>query len=323
MATFSMGGRYARTYGGGMLASCSSAVASVVRGVPQPAAVLGVAAPALYLRTRDAVIAVLTSDAVRLPCAVVLSMLARRVLAARRAAGRLRGDRRRGAAMDLGRPRGRRSMSCASGGRPACGRLCHGSTGSPSCAGGQPSVDIGVPAEAPSLAALLGRGPGLTPSGDDVLAGYVLGCRAFGLPVPSLDGLHRTTALSAALLEYASAGVAVPEVAGGDRRAGCGEVVGVGVGRTASDRAHVRRGARHRGVACGVRDGGACRVSGVCAGAVRGVCRLCDAAAGHPPGRCGRRSGCRVRGDGHRPQPRPRARDGVHGPGRYRARTIS
>lgn len=212
MATFSMGGRYARTYGGGMLASCSSAVASVVRGVPQPAAVLGVAAPALYLRTRDAVIAVLTSDAVRLPCAVLLSMS--------RAEFSLRDVPPDGfVAIGDG------ALRWISGGhavtvdvvrewrpprvRPVVPRVDRIAELRWRTA----VVDIGVPAEAPSLAALLGRGPGLTPSGDDVLAGYVLGCRAFGLPVPSLDGLHRTTALSAALLEYASAGVAVPEVA--------------------------------------------------------------------------------------------------------------
>src|SRR3954471_3485908 len=55
-----------------MLASCSSAVAPVIRGPAQPAAVLGVAASALYLQRGDCVLAVVTADAVRLPCAVVL-----------------------------------------------------------------------------------------------------------------------------------------------------------------------------------------------------------------------------------------------------------
>lgn len=64
----------------------------------------------------------------------------------------------------------------------------------------------------------LGRGPGLTPSGDDVLAGYLLGCRAVGrdpgeLPTAISTNSHRTTALSAALLRHAIAGRCLPEVA--------------------------------------------------------------------------------------------------------------
>jgi hypothetical protein len=68
--------------------------------------------------------------------------------------------------------------------------------------------------------ALLGRGPGLTPSGDDVLAGALVALRllpvALGIPEPPLgrtlaaavtEHAHRrTTTLSAALLRAAAAG---------------------------------------------------------------------------------------------------------------------
>jgi hypothetical protein len=66
---------------------------------------------------------------------------------------------------------------------------------------------------------LLGRGPGLTPSGDDVLAGYLLGCRAFGVAAPTVRAAvlrlapAATTVLSAALLRQAADGWCVPQVA--------------------------------------------------------------------------------------------------------------
>ncbi|HEY7046546.1 MAG TPA: DUF2877 domain-containing protein [Jatrophihabitantaceae bacterium] len=67
---------------------------------------------------------------------------------------------------------------------------------------------------------LLGRGAGLTPEGDDVLAGYLVGAAAYGLPADDLRAFvhaqasRRTTTLSAALLRHAAAGEAIPQVAG-------------------------------------------------------------------------------------------------------------
>ena len=67
--------------------------------------------------------------------------------------------------------------------------------------------------------ALLGLGPGLTPAGDDVLCGLLLGLRATGREADRarLEArvgavLGRTTALSATLLTQAAAGYAVPPV---------------------------------------------------------------------------------------------------------------
>jgi hypothetical protein len=78
------------------------------------------------------------------------------------------------------------------------------------------SAVVGDPgAEERAALALLGRGPGLTPSGDDVLAGLLIGARAFGV---DLDGLAaaiamhapaRTTALSSQLLRSARDGHAI------------------------------------------------------------------------------------------------------------------
>ncbi len=56
-----------------------------------------------------------------------------------------------------------------------------------------------------ALLALLGRGPGLTPEGDDLLAGALAVAAAAGSPVELSPGLReRTTALSATLLELAA-----------------------------------------------------------------------------------------------------------------------
>ena len=62
---------------------------------------------------------------------------------------------------------------------------------------------------------LLGRGPGLTPEGDDELAGHLLVLAAVGGALPDLEPhLARTTALSASLLRAAARGYAVPAVVG-------------------------------------------------------------------------------------------------------------
>jgi hypothetical protein len=69
------------------------------------------------------------------------------------------------------------------------------------------------------LTTLVGRGPGLTPSGDDVIAGVLLALRSAGelaavqgIGAALVPHLHRTTSISAALLRAAVEGYAVPEV---------------------------------------------------------------------------------------------------------------
>jgi hypothetical protein len=60
-----------------------------------------------------------------------------------------------------------------------------------------------------AVAGLLGRGAGLTPEGDDMLAGAFAVRAAAGAPVALPDDLReRTTALSATLLELAAVGAA-------------------------------------------------------------------------------------------------------------------
>ena len=74
-----------------------------------------------------------------------------------------------------------------------------------------------VPGDA-SVGDLLGLGPGLTPAGDDVLAGLLVALHSHDdLRRPLADEIgrlarSRTTALSAALLRHAAAGLALPAV---------------------------------------------------------------------------------------------------------------
>jgi hypothetical protein len=79
-------------------------------------------------------------------------------------------------------------------------------------------VPQGMERVAPStVEQLLGRGDGLTPLGDDVLCGWIATHRAAGVPTPEVDdavrsGLHRTTLLSATLLDCALHGECLPEL---------------------------------------------------------------------------------------------------------------
>lgn len=58
---------------------------------------------------------------------------------------------------------------------------------------------------------LLGRGSGLTPLGDDVLAGWAAMSAALGLPTHGPDPRARTTLLSATLLDCARRGEVLPQ----------------------------------------------------------------------------------------------------------------
>ena len=64
----------------------------------------------------------------------------------------------------------------------------------------------------------VGRGDGLTPLGDDILCGWLAVHRAAGIDTPEIDAavrscLHRTTLLSATLLDCAIHGEVIPEFA--------------------------------------------------------------------------------------------------------------
>jgi hypothetical protein len=71
--------------------------------------------------------------------------------------------------------------------------------------------------DAQAVAHLVGRGDGLTPLGDDLLAGWLVTRRALGVATPEVDravrdSLPRTTLLSATLLDCALHGEAIPQL---------------------------------------------------------------------------------------------------------------
>jgi Protein of unknown function (DUF2877) len=249
-------------------AASSISIRSDIAGEPRPAAWLGACPSALYLLTESsAVVAVLTRDAVRLPCSVVLPHTSREV-----PLGSLLpavADRPRPPAL-VGAGRidwlgfdGPVRISVVREIAPA--RVTPGTPIAAAVAALSSAVadrHCGVDparlsafeqAESPmaqSMATrdLLGRGPGLTPSGDDVIAGFLLGARAFGC---RSDGARSavdrfaataTTALSAHLLRHATAGECIAE---------CADVAAMVTGRPAA------RDAVARLLAVGATSGGA------------------------------------------------------------------
>jgi hypothetical protein len=221
--------------------ACSSAVRADVAARDRPADVLGVSDAAVYLRPtggRRVVVAVVTADAIRLPCALVLGSSSRNVpLTALRptagsrptvGSGRISWRSTAGAVtLTIGtewaparpgtsRPRADLVRRLRSESR----RFRHG-TAEHALTALEHAARFGQDADAAHAAvgALLGAGPGLTPSGDDVLAGFVLAAGAFGLDVVAVRSLvdqladERTTALSAQLLRHALEGDCIPELA--------------------------------------------------------------------------------------------------------------
>jgi hypothetical protein len=82
----------------------------------------------------------------------------------------------------------------------------------------RPDAARGPAAPATRVAELVGAGDGLTPYGDDMLCGWLALHRAAGLETPAVDAavralLHRTTLLSATLLDCAMHGEVLPEFA--------------------------------------------------------------------------------------------------------------
>ncbi|GAA1972753.1 hypothetical protein GCM10009798_37420 [Nocardioides panacihumi] len=95
------------------------------------------------------------------------------------------------------------------------GRMVHVGVPALTASAGSPA-----PAQDPGswVARLVGAGDGLTPYGDDVLCGWIAIHRAAGVATPVEDAavralLHRTTLLSATLLDCAMHGEVLPEFA--------------------------------------------------------------------------------------------------------------
>jgi hypothetical protein len=228
--------------------AASSALRPVLAAPAQPAECLGVTRGALYLKTAGppGALVVLTHDAVRLPCGLVLPTTSEELpfsmILESYACGSVHnspgswriavGD---GAVSWTG-PAGRVVVRAArewAPARPRQGPVAARALSAvrASLSGADPGSDCRLAAGLASAAgdhdaataaatSLLGAGPGLTPSGDDVLAGFLVGAAAFGLDATALREAvavlapARTTALSAALLWHAARGECIDELAG-------------------------------------------------------------------------------------------------------------
>lgn len=214
----------------------STAIRAVTAGAPQTAQWLGAVDAALYLATtgeRPTVFAVLSQDAVRLPCGLVLATTKAELPLTRIAPVRDVRDRENAVVgndrIAWAGPDGPVTVVAVRQwaplrvrpGDPAEDALAELRVLLAPCELGfeQYRLDqLAGQADTTAVAGLLGRGPGLTPSGDDVLAGYLLAAGAFGLEIEQVRRAvaarapQATSALSAQLLRHAARGEAVREL---------------------------------------------------------------------------------------------------------------
>jgi hypothetical protein len=178
------------------------------------------------------IICVAAADAVRVPCAVVLEARARPTPPSPGTAGTVGGG-----VLAIGdatfrvtrwwRPPRPRGLGAVPPARLAGAvRWLTGRVADPLDAPGRAAVAELVQSLAagespePAVTRLLGRGPGLTPTGDDVLAGALVTLTALGAPAAAPLGETvtalapaGTTTVSAALLHHAVRGECIPQIA--------------------------------------------------------------------------------------------------------------
>ncbi|PKW27328.1 DUF2877 domain-containing protein [Phycicoccus duodecadis] len=208
----------------------SPLTADLVRGARRPAVVLAVGRFGAYLGAHGRVLPVLSQDAVALPGALRLTepsatldlgLAVGDVVVVGGGCVRTPGATVRG--VRTWRPARVRAGSACSTSLPGARPLLAAAVGDldPWLAAG---VDGCLRAVDPyaAVAGLVGRGEGLTPAGDDALAGALLLRRALDLAPPARADdalvaavrarLHATTAVSASLLDAAAGGWAAREV---------------------------------------------------------------------------------------------------------------
>ena len=209
-------------------ASGTASVQSLISGPTCPADLIATFPTAAYLRLFGGrVIAVLTHDAVRLPCGLVLAATsAERPLTGLHGpvltgAGQVRIgaltvaiSRVVSATVPMGLVPDATAVGRAGRRLEHLGFNEHGLGLAERLAAGCRN-----PRDVPGLVRLLlGAGSGLTPSGDDVLAGFLVGSRSFGVCADELRTAvmarapGATTDLSATLLSHAASGESIPQV---------------------------------------------------------------------------------------------------------------
>jgi hypothetical protein len=189
-------------------------------GAPATCAeVRGVFPTAVYLDTGDEVVAVVSSDGLRLPCALVLADSSSAEPFAQISPGIA------AAAGDDAVVIGDFRFTVRRWWRPRRARPLHPSRELRTRTAVLELLLAAAPSAPPDLEAwsplaLVGLGPGLTPAGDDVLAAMLLTLwaapaaksRRDELTTETMALLGRTTALSATLLRHAAGGRGIPQV---------------------------------------------------------------------------------------------------------------
>ncbi len=217
----------------GVPVAAPTTLTGLLSGPARTATVRGVFPTAVYLDTSEEVVALVSSDALRLPCALLLGTpSSHRPFAAVRwgdvatlGAGEVVVGDLRFLVRRWWRPTLAQSL-------PPGPQLA---ARADALEGLLPLPPADLPADRQDWrpAALVGLGPGLTPAGDDVLAAMLLTLSAVPGSTGAVDALARetapllagTTALSATLLRHATAGRGIPEVTSlVDALAGCGDL---------------------------------------------------------------------------------------------------
>jgi hypothetical protein len=218
--------------------AASTAVEAALIGPTRHVDVIAATADAAYLRVHDdagTIMCLATPNAIRVPCAVVAVPPG-----ARAALPSLSADERGtvgdgslvvgGAAYRVTRwwrpPRPRGLGVVAPGTVAAAVHWLTGRVADPLDSPGRDAVAdlmtslVHGTSPAQAVARLLGRGPGLTPIGDDVLAAALVCLHALGSPAAgplaaavTTAAPDATTAVSAALLRHAARGECIPQLA--------------------------------------------------------------------------------------------------------------
>jgi uncharacterized protein DUF2877 len=211
--------------------AASSSVELALVGPPRPATVVAATPQATYVLADDTLLCLASATAVRVPCAMVLEskglppQLPEGTIASV-GAGVLSIGTTTFRAGRWWRPPRPRGLGATPPARLAGAvRWLTGRVADPLDAPGRAAVaelvEALAVAERPddAVAQLLGRGPGLTPTGDDVLAGAMVTLNALGSPLGGLLGsavtaaaTGATTTVSAGLLCHAAAGECIPQL---------------------------------------------------------------------------------------------------------------
>jgi hypothetical protein len=215
--------------------AASSAVELALVGPDRPVSVVAAGSQATYISVGGAdpaILCIATADAIRVPCAMVVEAKTRPAPVPAGTIGTVGGGM-----LAIGgstyrvsrwwrppRPRGLGTVPPAR--LAAAVRWLTGRVADPLDQPGRAAVadlvqSVGAgESPAAAVAQLLGRGPGLTPTGDDVLAGALVALSALGSPAAGVLGTavlaaapQATTTVSAALLTHAARGECIPQLA--------------------------------------------------------------------------------------------------------------